>query len=158
MIKYKIRGSDWLTFSLIIVNFNHFFIQPAPGLQFTTKQTCQTVKFFFAQGCLRHFLRGTDTYVNEIGQTKTYFFRLDHTFYESLRQFLIGSITVNRRLLLLLLRHLLLLLRRLLLLTVVQCCKNLRALLEKSHQCADKNQLKISARPAQTKLYSLAKI
>ena len=31
MIKYKIRGSDWLTFPLIIVNFNHFFIQPAPG-------------------------------------------------------------------------------------------------------------------------------
>ena len=29
MIKYKIRGSDWLTFPLIIVNFNHFFIQPA---------------------------------------------------------------------------------------------------------------------------------
>ena len=32
MIKYKIRGSDWLTFPLIIVKFNHFFIQPAPGL------------------------------------------------------------------------------------------------------------------------------
>ena len=32
MIKYKIRCSDWLTFPLIIVNFNHFFIQPAPGL------------------------------------------------------------------------------------------------------------------------------
>ena len=31
MIKYKIRGSDWLKFPLIIVNFNHFFIQPAPG-------------------------------------------------------------------------------------------------------------------------------
>ena len=31
MIKYKIRGSDWLTFALIIVNFNHSFIQPAPG-------------------------------------------------------------------------------------------------------------------------------
>ena len=30
MIKYKIRGSDWLTFPLIIVNVNHFFIQPAP--------------------------------------------------------------------------------------------------------------------------------
>ena len=29
MIKYKIRGSDWLTFPLVIVNFNHFFIQPA---------------------------------------------------------------------------------------------------------------------------------
>ena len=25
------RGSDWLIFLLIIVNFNHFFIQPAPG-------------------------------------------------------------------------------------------------------------------------------
>ena len=32
MIKYKIRGSDWLTFPLIIVNFNHFFIQPVPGV------------------------------------------------------------------------------------------------------------------------------
>ena len=31
MIKYKIRDFDWLTFPLIIVNFNHFFIQPAPG-------------------------------------------------------------------------------------------------------------------------------
>ena len=31
MIKYKIGGSDWLTFPLIIVNFKHFFIQPAPG-------------------------------------------------------------------------------------------------------------------------------
>ena len=30
MIKYKIRGSDWLTFALIIVIFNNFFIQPAP--------------------------------------------------------------------------------------------------------------------------------
>ena len=30
MIKYKIRGSDWLTLALIIVNFNHFFIQAAP--------------------------------------------------------------------------------------------------------------------------------
>ena len=29
MIKYKIRDSDWLTFPLIIVNFNHLFIQPA---------------------------------------------------------------------------------------------------------------------------------
>ena len=32
MIKYKIRGSDWLTFALIIVNFNHFFIQPPPAV------------------------------------------------------------------------------------------------------------------------------
>ena len=32
MIKYKIRGPDWLTFPLIIVNFNQFLIQPAPGL------------------------------------------------------------------------------------------------------------------------------
>ena len=29
MIKYEIRDFDWLTFPLIIVNFNHFFIQPA---------------------------------------------------------------------------------------------------------------------------------
>ena len=33
MIKYKIRDSDWLAFPLIIVNFNHFFIQPAPDCQ-----------------------------------------------------------------------------------------------------------------------------
>ena len=32
MIKYEIRCSDWLTFPLIIVNLNHFFIQPAPAL------------------------------------------------------------------------------------------------------------------------------
>ena len=32
MIKYKIRGSDWLKFPLIIVNINYFFIQPAPDL------------------------------------------------------------------------------------------------------------------------------
>ena len=25
------RGSDWPTLLLIMVNFNHFFIQPAPG-------------------------------------------------------------------------------------------------------------------------------
>ena len=31
MINYKIRDSDWLTFPLIIVNFNHFFMQPAPS-------------------------------------------------------------------------------------------------------------------------------
>ena len=31
MNKYKIRCSDWLKFPLVIVNFNHFFIQPAPG-------------------------------------------------------------------------------------------------------------------------------
>ena len=33
MSKYKIRSSDWLKFPPIIVNFNHFFIQPAPGLK-----------------------------------------------------------------------------------------------------------------------------
>ena len=33
MIKYKIRGSDWLAFPLIIFDFNHFFIQPAPEHQ-----------------------------------------------------------------------------------------------------------------------------
>ena len=32
MINCKIRGSDWLSFPLIIINFNHFFIQPAPNL------------------------------------------------------------------------------------------------------------------------------
>ena len=31
MIKYKIRDSYWLTFPLIIVSFNHFFVQPATG-------------------------------------------------------------------------------------------------------------------------------
>ena len=40
MIKYKIRDSDWLTFPLIIVNFNHFFIQPAPELNL--RQILQT--------------------------------------------------------------------------------------------------------------------
>ena len=34
VIKYKIRGTDWLTFPLIIVNFNHFFIQPAPDKRY----------------------------------------------------------------------------------------------------------------------------
>ena len=32
MIKYKIRDSDWLTFPLIIVNFNHLFIQRLQAL------------------------------------------------------------------------------------------------------------------------------
>ena len=32
MIKYEIRDFDCLTFPLITVNFNHFFIQPAPGV------------------------------------------------------------------------------------------------------------------------------
>ena len=27
------RDSDWLMFPLIIVNFNHFFIQPAPEVK-----------------------------------------------------------------------------------------------------------------------------
>ena len=31
MIKHKIRGSDWLMFQVVTVNFIHFFIQPAPG-------------------------------------------------------------------------------------------------------------------------------
>ena len=31
MIKYKIRVTDWLKFPLNIVNFNHIFIQLAPG-------------------------------------------------------------------------------------------------------------------------------
>ena len=44
------------------------------------------------QGFLRHFLRGTDTYVNKTGQTKTHFFRLDHTFYES---FCINGIAIK---------------------------------------------------------------
>ena len=35
----KIRGSDWLTFPLIIVNFNHFFIQPAPEMQIAIMRT-----------------------------------------------------------------------------------------------------------------------
>ena len=32
MIKYKIRDSDWLTFPLIIVYFNHLFIQRLQAL------------------------------------------------------------------------------------------------------------------------------
>jgi hypothetical protein len=28
----QIRASYWMTFPLTIVNFNHFFIQPAPDL------------------------------------------------------------------------------------------------------------------------------
>ena len=39
MIKYKIRDSDWLTFPLIIVNFNHFFIQPPPDVCFFLLKT-----------------------------------------------------------------------------------------------------------------------
>ena len=39
VIKYKIRGNDWLTFSLIIVNFNHFFIQLAPEVWYVFRQT-----------------------------------------------------------------------------------------------------------------------
>ena len=38
MIKYKIRGPDWLTFPLITVNFNNFFIQPAPELIIALKE------------------------------------------------------------------------------------------------------------------------
>ena len=30
MINSQIRASYWMTFPLTIVNFNHFFIQPAP--------------------------------------------------------------------------------------------------------------------------------
>ena len=41
VIKYKIRDSDWLKFPLIIVNFNHFFIQPAPGRAFLILYTAQ---------------------------------------------------------------------------------------------------------------------
>ena len=37
MIRYKIRDSDWLTFPQIIANFNHFFIQPVPGVMFRAK-------------------------------------------------------------------------------------------------------------------------
>ena len=67
-------------------------------LQFTTKQTCQTVKFFFAQGFLRHFLRGTDTYEMKLAKQKPTF--LDWTTHSMnhfvsmvllSRQFLTGS-------------------------------------------------------------------
>ena len=34
-MKYQIRDNDWLTFPLIIVNFNHFFTQPTPEEMFT---------------------------------------------------------------------------------------------------------------------------
>ncbi len=30
VVNSKIRDSDWLTFTLTIVNFNYVFIQPAP--------------------------------------------------------------------------------------------------------------------------------
>jgi hypothetical protein len=33
VINSQIRASYWMTFPLIIVNFNHFFIQPTPGKQ-----------------------------------------------------------------------------------------------------------------------------
>ena len=32
MINSRIRASYWMTFPLTIINFNHFFIQPAPGV------------------------------------------------------------------------------------------------------------------------------
>ena len=60
MIKYKIRGSDWLTFPLIIVNFNHFFIQPAPEMETYIKledtqmkkvlSLCQDMLFVYSNG------------------------------------------------------------------------------------------------------------
>ena len=41
MIKYKIRGSDWLTFPLIIVNFNNFFLYNRPTYTtFKSQQVC----------------------------------------------------------------------------------------------------------------------
>ena len=67
-------------------------------LQFTTNQTCQTVKFFFAQGFLRHFLHGTDTYEMKLAKQKPTF--LDWTTHSMnhfvsmvllSRQFLTGS-------------------------------------------------------------------
>ena len=42
MIKCKIRATHWWTFPLIIVNFNHFFIQPAPGV-FRDPVLCKSV-------------------------------------------------------------------------------------------------------------------
>ena len=41
VIKYKIRDSDWLTFRLIIVNFNHVFIQQAPDLYTVSTILCK---------------------------------------------------------------------------------------------------------------------
>ena len=32
VVNSKIRDSDWLTFTLTIVNFNYVFIQPAPDV------------------------------------------------------------------------------------------------------------------------------
>ena len=43
MIKYKIRCSDWLTFPLIIVKFNHFFIQPVPGVSLRVYNSITTL-------------------------------------------------------------------------------------------------------------------
>ncbi len=58
VVNSKIRDSDWLTFTLTIVNFNYVSIQPAPGDLKTRKRTgtsCQieihfsfkTTKFLF---------------------------------------------------------------------------------------------------------------
>ena len=33
VVNSKIRDSDWLTFTLTIVNFNYFYIQPSPELR-----------------------------------------------------------------------------------------------------------------------------
>ena len=66
MIKYKIRGSDWLKFPLIIVNFNHFFIQPAPdpyGHHINSKslKTSMTLKFvIMLQNSIKAYHRKSD--------------------------------------------------------------------------------------------------
>ena len=68
MIKYKIRGSDWLKFPLIIVNFNHFFIQPAPdpyGHHINSKslKTSMTLKFviiIILQNSIKAYHRKSD--------------------------------------------------------------------------------------------------
>jgi hypothetical protein len=38
VINSQIRASYWMTFPLTIVNFNHFFIQPAPDLSIDTEK------------------------------------------------------------------------------------------------------------------------
>ena len=52
MINYKIRGSDWLMFPLVIVNFNHFFIQPTLGRSNTDANVLSRTPVDF-QTCMR---------------------------------------------------------------------------------------------------------
>ena len=46
------RDSDWLTLALIIVNFNHFFIQPAPGGKRNLKMNINAHQAIFLYECI----------------------------------------------------------------------------------------------------------